>query len=97
MLHNNNVISNDNLSIYEIKKNIDNLNELELAEIFKILKFHNEKYSVNNNGIFFSLSKLSNKATTDISNFIKFCNSNKEKLKIEEDAREEYKKLISED
>lgn len=93
MLHSSK-INTDKLSNYEIKKYIDTLDELELSEIFKILKFHGEKYSINSNGIFFSLTNLSDKTKIDISNFVKFCNENKKKLKEEDIQREEYKKLI---
>lgn len=98
MLHGGHKDNQDKiLSNYDIKKNIDNLNELELGELFKIIKFHNEKYSINNNGIFFSLTNLSDKAKLDISHFIKFCNSNRKKLQIDEEKREEFKKLIIEE
>jgi hypothetical protein len=80
----------------ELKKKIEILSENELCEIFKIIKNNKEKYSTNNNGIFINLSTLKKISIQEISNFLLFCENNNKILDKEEEQREIYRELLSE-
>lgn len=100
----NNII--DNKKIYqskniifsniELKKKIELLSEHEVCEIFRIIKNNKEKYSTNNNGIFINLSALKKISIQEISNFLLFCENNNKILEQEEEQREIYRELLSE-
>lgn len=70
------------------------LKEYEHIEIFKIVKKKNITYTENNNGIFINLNKLSYKVLMEINNFIVYCISNKDLFKIENNKRDNIKKII---
>jgi hypothetical protein len=70
------------------------LKEYEHIEIFKIIKKKNITYTENNNGIFINLNKLSYKILTEINNFIIYCINNKDLFKIENNKRNNIKKII---
>ena len=79
----NNVIDNKKnqskniiFSNIELKKKIELLSEHEVCEIFRIIKNNKEKYSTNNNGIFFNVSTLKKISIQEICNFILFCENN---------------------
>lgn len=80
----------------ELKKKIEVLSEDEMCEIFRIIKHNKEKYSTNNNGIFINLSALKIISIKEISNFLSFCENNNKILKQEEEQRELYRDLVSE-
>ena len=80
----------------EIKKKIELLSEHEVTEIFRIIKNNKEKYSTNNNGIFINLSTLKKISIQEISNFLLFCENNNKILDREEQQREIYRELVSE-
>ena len=96
----------DNIVIQEIKDEqldkirkyiIDKsklLKEYEHIEIFKIIKKKNITYTENNNGIFINLNKLSHKVLMEINNFIVYCINNKDLFKIENNKRDNIKKII---
>jgi hypothetical protein len=59
--------------LLELKRRIDNLDELQKQEVFKIMLQQNEKYTSNINGIFVNLSILNKSTITDINKYIEFC------------------------
>lgn len=56
-----------------IKSNINNLNNNELEEIFKIIYKNNNNYTKNNNGVFINLNWLNENTLEQINNYINFC------------------------
>ena len=95
---NNKVLVHKNIiySNIELKQKIEILSEDELCEIFRIIKNNKEKYSTNNNGIFINLSTLNKISIQDICNFLLFCENNNKILNKEEEQREIYRDLVSE-
>lgn len=93
----NDILVNDlnNISNNDMKKLIDRLDETEKIEIFKIINFHNEKYSVNNNGIFFNLVKVKDETKDDIIKLLNFSSKNKLKLIQEEQKINSLKEIIN--
>jgi hypothetical protein len=100
---NSNMNSTDNLEdnhkliMYtnlQIKKFIDEFTEDQQIEIFKIIKYYDEYYSSNNNGVFINLDNLSDKCKNDIISFINYSNQNKECLQEMELNIDKYKQLI---
>jgi hypothetical protein len=89
-LQNQNIVYNLN----EIKAKIELLTENELAEIFKIIKHNNEKYSTNKNGIFVNLSTMRKPTIQELSNFLYFCENNDKIFDKEEEERAKYKDII---
>ena len=79
----------------DMKKCIDRLDETEKIEIFKIINFHNEKYSVNNNGIFFNLVKVKKETKEDIIKLLNYSSKNKLKLNQEEQKINSLKEIIN--
>ena len=61
------------ISIVELKRQIEKLTEIQLQEIFKIMLKHNEKYTVNTNGIFVNISILKKPTINEIASYIEFC------------------------
>lgn len=57
----------------KIKKNILNLNQNELEEIFKIIYKNNSNYTKNNNGIVINLSWMNEELLKQLDNYINFC------------------------
>lgn len=56
-----------------IKSGLNNLNQDELEEIFKIIYKNNNNFSKNNNGIFINLCWLDQETLVKINNYINFC------------------------
>jgi hypothetical protein len=83
-------------NLQEIKCKIEILTENELAEIFRIIKQNNEKYSTNKNGIFINLTTLKRGTVIELSNFLYFCENNDKIFDKEEEERARYKEMISE-
>jgi len=83
-------------NLQEIKNKVEILTENELAEIFKIIKKNNEKYSTNKNGIFVNLTTLKRATIIELSNFLYFCENNDKIFDKEEEERARYKDMISE-
>lgn len=83
-------------NLYEIKNKIDLLTENELAEIYKIIKKNNEKYTTNKNGIFINLTTIKKPTIIELSNFLYFCENNDKIFDKEEEERSKYKDMISE-
>lgn len=66
----------------EIQKNISNLKEHELMRIYYILEGNDEKYTTNNNGVWFNFNKLKISTQDKINNYIKMCIRNSNKYNI---------------
>ena len=62
------------ISLNELKRQMEKLTEIQLQEIFKIMLKHNEKYTVNTNGIFVNISILKKTTIHEIASYIEFCN-----------------------
>ena len=91
-----NINKNVNLeySNLQIKKIIDEFTEDQQIEIFKIIKYYDQYYSSNNNGVFINLDSLSNECKNDIIKFINFSKYNNICLdKMEMDV-DKYKQII---
>lgn len=82
-------------NLAEIKSKIDILTENELAEVFKIIKKNNEKYSTNKNGIFINITTLKKVTVIELSNFLYFCENNDKIFDKEEEERSRYKDIIT--
>lgn len=90
----NNKKINLEYSNLQIKKFIDEFTEDQQIEIFKIIKYYDQYYSSNNNGIFINLDNLSFECKNDIIKFIKFSKQNDICLdKMEMDV-DKYKQII---
>ena len=70
------------------------LKKYEHIEIFKILKKDNVNFTENNNGIFINLNKISHGILMKIHTFIVYCINNKNLFKIENNKRDNIKKII---
>ena len=57
----------------KIKKELDNLNQNELEEVFKIIYKTNNNYSKNNEGVIINLSWINEEILEQIYDYIKFC------------------------
>jgi len=53
-----------------LKKKIEKLNNLQSIYIYNILKKNNEKFTINDNGLFFDLLDISNKSLEEIVCFL---------------------------
>ena len=85
------IISYSNL---QIKKIIDDFTEDQQIEVFKIIKYYDEYYSSNNNGVFINLDNISNKCKNDIISFINYSKQNNECLQKMESNIDRYKQII---
>lgn len=70
------------------------LKKYEHIEIFKIIKKDNINFTENNNGIFINLNKIPNELLMKIHTFIVYCINNKDLFKIENNKRDNIKKII---
>lgn len=70
------------------------LKKYEHIEIFKIIKKDNINFTENNNGIFINLNKISYDLLMKIHTFIVYCINNKDLFKIENNKRDNIKKII---
>lgn len=73
----------------EIKQKIDNLEEIEQREIFKLIRDSDTKYTTNSNGVFINMNLFNRKLITDILNFLEFSEKNKVLLE-ERDTLQNY-------
>lgn len=73
-------------SLFEM---INSLSSTEHEEVFRIIKEHGVNFSRNKNGIFFSISNISDDIVAKIDEFVHFCVSNKKDL-------DEYDKKLNE-
>ena len=70
----------DNINLGDLKHKIDNLTEIQLQEIFRIILKHDEKYTVNTYGIFVNLTAFKKNTINDINNYLIFCENNEKFL-----------------
>lgn len=91
-----NINKNVNLeySNLQIKKIIDGFTEDQQIEIFKIIKYYDQFYSSNNNGVFINLDNVSIECKSDIIKFIKFSKHNDICLDKMEHDLDKYKQII---
>ena len=64
-----------------LKKDISKLGYNEHCEIFNIIRGDTDKISENSNGIFVNLKYLKDETLIKISDFVKYCNNNKNSVK----------------
>jgi hypothetical protein len=74
---------------------IKNLNNVELNEIYNILKINDCAYTENKNGIFINLANIDEKILDDIYNFINFSKTKNEELIIKEEIIEKHRENIN--
>ena len=68
----------NNLSIKELKKIKEKIDQLEMCEHFELLKIfikNDVKYTENNNGIFINMNKLEDDILGDFENYISYINN----------------------
>lgn len=58
--------------------NVPHLVDDQLIEIYKIIKIHNIKHTINSNGIFIDLKLISSDVIIEIINLIKYLKKTKE-------------------
>ena len=63
-----------------IESKIKILSLTQQEELFKILQHNKTDYTINNNGIFINLSRLSDNILNEIDHFINFCFESKKEL-----------------
>ena len=98
-MNNTDIENNDNEEeLDKIRKYIIDkskiLKKYEHIEIFKIIKKDNINFTENNNGIFINLNKIPNDLLMKIHTFIVYCINNKDLFKIENNKRDNIKKII---
>lgn len=72
-----------------IESMIKNLSSTQLEGVFKILKQNNCEYTINNNGVFFNLSRLEPHVLDKTEQFVTYCIESKKELdKYESICRE---------
>lgn len=74
-----------------LKQQIENLHENEQIEIIKLLKKNEFKYTLNNNGTFIVMNKLSNDIIEQINKLLTFSKENNKKLEEMIEIRNKYK------
>ena len=67
-----------------ISSSIENLSEIELKEILKIINNTNCKITRNHNGVFLNLSKIEDDVVKSIYDYIQFCKKSKYELEYHE-------------
>jgi len=72
-----------------------NLNNVELNEIYNILKINDCSYTENKNGIFINLANIDDKVLDDIYNFINFSKTKNEELIKKEEIIEMHRENIN--
>ena len=88
---------NDNLEVKKkfIIEKVQNFNQIEQVELYKIFRKENISYSENNNGIFINLNLVNDKIINKIEKFIKYCILKKEHLNKEKIKQENLKNLLT--
>lgn len=72
-----------------IENMIKNLSTTQLEGVFKILKQNDCEYTINNNGVFFNLSRLESEVLDKTEQFVTYCIESKKELdKYESICRE---------
>lgn len=74
-----------------LKQQIENLHENEQIEIIKLLKKNEFKYTLNNNGTFIVMNKLSDDIIDQINKLLTFSKENNKKLEEMIEIRNKYK------
>lgn len=64
----------------DLIKKIKNLSDLEIKEVFNLIKNKNIDYTSNSNGIFINLKNFDRGFIDEINNYINYCSDNKEVL-----------------
>ena len=78
-----------------IRTKIDSLSKEGKIEIFKIVKKHDERFSVNKNGILFDLSKFKVDTLDEITKFLKFSDVNSKDLEADETIRNNFRDQLN--
>jgi hypothetical protein len=81
--------------LIKLKLKIDVLSKTEYIEIYKIIKFNNEKFSQNKNGIMFDIMKFSDDTIQKINGFINYIESNNLVVESDEQQRNTFRNLFS--
>jgi hypothetical protein len=78
-----------------LKLKMDVLSKTEYIEIYKIIKFNNEKFSQNKNGIMFDIMKFSDDTIQKINGFINYIESNNLVVESDEQQRNTFRNLFN--
>ena len=70
-----------------ISSNIEELSNIELQEILKIINNTNCKITRNHNGLFLNLSKIEDDVVKEIYNYIHFCKKSRHELEYHENFK----------
>ena len=81
--------------LIKLKLKIDTLSKTEYIEIYKIIKFNNEKFSQNKNGIMFDIMKFNDDTIQKINGFINYIESNNLVVESDEQQRNTFRNLFN--
>ena len=74
-----------------LRNQIEQMNESQQINIFKILKENNVLYTENNNGIFINMSKLDEDVVDKLKDFVLYTQEQKIALDVNENIKKKYK------
>ena len=75
----------------KLEKNIKELSDTQMFEVYRLIKDHGYSFTKNNNGIFFSLLKMNTELFTKIEKYVNYSIQKNIILKNEERKIEELK------
>ena len=79
-------------NLFDLKKQIEQLDQIHHPEILKIFEKHNIQLSENKNGTFINIINLPEQASNDIRKFIDYIHVQEKSLGEVEDKKEGFKK-----
>lgn len=78
--------------LLELKKKIENIDDIHHKKILEIFLKHNINVSENRNGCFINISNLSPEIQNEISEFLKYISKQEKTLSDVEKIKKKYKK-----
>lgn len=78
--------------LLELKKRIENIDDIHHKKILEIFLKHNINVSENRNGCFINISNLSPEIQKEINEFLKYINKQEKTLNDVEKIKKKYKK-----
>ena len=76
--------------LIDIKNIIENMNQIQQLEIFKILKMNNVDYNENKNGIFINLTNVNPNIIKELKKYIKYVEQQNTYLNKQETQKKIY-------
>lgn len=78
--------------LLDLKKKIENIDDIHHKKILEIFLKHNINVSENRNGCFINISNLSPEIQNEITEFLKYINKQEKTLSDVEKIKKKYKK-----